>query len=225
MVNIGNDWDNLLKDEWQKDYYIKIREFLKSEYRNYTVYPEMFSIYNALKLTSFKDTKILLLGQDPYHGPGQAHGLAFSVMKDIKIPPSLVNIYKELKDEFEDFEIPKHGFLEKWAKEGVLLLNTSLTVRASMANSHSKIGWQIFTDRIIEILNEREDPVVFFLWGGNARQKKKLITNSRHLVLEAAHPSPLSAYNGFFGCGHFKKANEFLKSIGKEPIDWNVDEV
>lgn len=222
MVSIGNDWDSLLKDEWEKDYYKKIRGFLKSEYANHTVYPDMYSIFNALKLTSFKDTKILLLGQDPYHGEGQAHGLAFSVKKDIKIPPSLVNIYKELKNEIESFEIPNHGFLEKWAKEGVLLLNTSLTVRASMANSHSQIGWHIFTDRIIELLNEREEPVVFLLWGGNARRKKTLITNSRHLVLEAAHPSPLSAYNGFFGCGHFIKANEFLKSIGKSPIDWQV---
>lgn len=222
MVNIGNDWDELLKDEWEKEYYLKIREFLKSEYSNYTVYPDMYSIFNALKLTSYKDTKILLLGQDPYHGEGQAHGLAFSVKKGIKIPPSLVNIYKELKDEYEDFEIPSHGFLESWSKEGVLLLNTSLTVRASMANSHSKIGWQIFTDKVIEILNKREDPVVFLLWGGNARQKKKLITNKNHLILECAHPSPLSAYNGFFGCGHFKKANEFLKSIGKEPINWQL---
>ncbi len=203
MVNIGNDWDTLLSEEWEKEYYLKIREFLKTEYKSHTVYPDMYSIFNALKLTSYKDTKILLLGQDPYHGEGQAHGLAFSVKPDIKIPPSLVNIYKELKDEFEDFNIPNHGFLEKWAKEGVLLLNTSLTVRAAMANSHSKIGWQIFTDRVIELLNERPDPVVFLLWGGNARQKKKLITNSRHLILESAHPSPLSAYNGFFGCGHF----------------------
>jgi len=224
MVNIGNDWDSLLKNEWEKEYYLKIREFLKTEYKNHTVYPDMFSIFNALKLTSYENTKILLLGQDPYHGVGQAHGLAFSVKKNIKIPPSLVNIYKELKDEFEDFEIPSHGFLEKWAKEGVLLLNTSLTVREAMANSHSKIGWQIFTDRIIELLNEREDPVVFFLWGGNARMKKKLITNNRHLILEAAHPSPLSAYNGFFGCGHFKKANEFLTASGKTPIDWNIKE-
>lgn len=222
MVNIGNDWDALLSEEWEKEYYKKIREFLKGEYKNYTVYPDMYSIFNALKLTSFKDTKILLLGQDPYHGEGQAHGLAFSVKKDIKIPPSLVNIYKELKDEIEGFEIPDHGFLEKWAKEGILLLNTSLTVRAAMANSHSKIGWHIFTDRIIELLNNREDPVVFLLWGGNARQKRNLITGKQHLVLEAAHPSPLSAYNGFFGCGHFVKANEFLKSIGKEPIDWQV---
>lgn len=222
MVNIGNDWDELLKDEWEKEYYLKIREFLKSEYSNYTVYPDMYSIFNALKLTSYKDTKILLLGQDPYHGEGQAHGLAFSVKKGIKIPPSLVNIYKELKDEYEDFEIPSHGFLESWSKEGVLLLNTSLTVRASMANSHSKIGWQIFTDKVIEILNKREDPVVFLLWGGNARQKKKLITNKNHLILECAHPSPLSAYNGFFGCGHFKKANEFLKSVGKEPVNWQL---
>ena len=222
MVNIGNDWDALLADEFKKEYYLKIREFLKSEYKRYTVYPDMYSIFNALKMTSYEDTKVLILGQDPYHGVGQAHGLAFSVNENIAIPPSLVNIYKELSEDIEGFVIPKTGCLEKWAKQGVLLLNTSLTVRANMANSHSNIGWQYFTDRVIELLNGREKPVVFLLWGGNARRKKSLITNSRHLVLEAAHPSPLSAYNGFFGCRHFSKTNDFLIKNGIEPVDWQI---
>lgn len=222
MVNIGNDWDALLKDEFTAPYYLEIREFLKKEYSSARIFPDMHNIFNALKLTSFEDTRVLLLGQDPYHGEGQAHGLAFSVNRNIKIPPSLVNIYKELKTDIEGFEIPSHGFLEGWARQGVLLLNTSLTVRAGEANSHSKIGWSIFTDRIIEILNRREKPVVFLLWGGNARSKAKLITNKNHLVLQAAHPSPLSAYNGFFGCRHFSKANEFLKENGIAPIDWQV---
>ena len=222
MVNIGNDWDKLLEEEFQSEYYLKIREFLKKEYSSARIFPDMYNIFNALKLTSYEDTKVLLLGQDPYHGEGQAHGLAFSVNKGIKIPPSLVNIYKELKTDIEGFEIPSHGYLENWAKQGVLLLNTSLTVRSGEANSHSKIGWSIFTDRIIELLNKREKPVVFLLWGGNARAKASLITESRHLVLQAAHPSPLSAYNGFFGCKHFSKTNKFLEENGFSTIDWQV---
>ena len=222
MVNIGNDWDKLLEEEFQSEYYLKIREFLKKEYSSARIFPDMYNIFNALKLTSYEDTRVLLLGQDPYHGEGQAHGLAFSVNKGIKIPPSLVNIYKELKTDIEGFEIPSHGYLENWAKQGVLLLNTSLTVRSGEANSHSKIGWSIFTDRIIELLNKREKPVVFLLWGGNARAKASLITESRHLVLQAAHPSPLSAYNGFFGCKHFSKTNKFLEENGFSTIDWQV---
>ncbi len=222
MVHIGNDWDELLKDEFSSDYYLKIREILKREYQTARIFPDMHNIFNALKLTSYEDTRVLLLGQDPYHGEGQAHGLAFSVNPDIKIPPSLVNIYKELKTDIEDFEIPSHGFLEGWAKQGVMLLNTSLTVRSGEANSHSKIGWSIFTDRIIELLDKREKPVVFLLWGGNARAKAALIKGKQHLVLQAAHPSPLSAYNGFFGCRHFSKTNKFLEENGFKPIDWQV---
>lgn len=225
MVNIGNDWDKLLAEEFKKEYYLKIRAFLKKEYSEKTIYPDMYHIFNALKYTSYKDTKVVILGQDPYHGEGQAHGLAFSVMPDIKIPPSLSNMYKELKDDIEGFYIPNNGYLEKWAHEGVLLLNTSLTVVKDMANSHSKIGWSIFTDEIIRILNERPDPVVFILWGNNAKQKEALITNSRHLILKAAHPSPLSAHNGFFGCRHFSKTNEFLKSINKKPVDWQIENI
>ena len=222
MVHIGNDWDELLKDEFSSDYYLKIREILKREYQTARIFPDMHNIFNALKLTSYEDTKVLLLGQDPYHGEGQAHGLAFSVNPDMKIPPSLVNIYKELKTDIEGFEIPSHGFLEGWAKQGVMLLNTSLTVRSGEANSHSKIGWSIFTDRIIELLDKREKPVVFLLWGGNARAKAALIKGKQHLVLQAAHPSPLSAYNGFFGCRHFSKTNKFLEENGFKPIDWQV---
>ena len=222
MVTIGNDWDALLGDEFKKEYYLKIRSFLKEEYKTKTVYPDMYDIFNALKYTSYADTKVLLLGQDPYHGPGQAHGLAFSVKRDIPIPPSLKNMYAELKTDIPGFEVPTHGYLKKWADEGVMLLNTSLTVVGGMANSHSSIGWEILTDRIIQVLNEREDPVVFLLWGNNAKKKEKYITNPKHLVLKAAHPSPLSAYNGFFGCKHFSKTNEFLVSNGKKPIDWQV---
>ena len=219
MVNIGNDWDKLLKDEWNKEYYLKIRGFLKEEYQNYTIYPDMYSIFNALKLTSYKDTKILLLGQDPYHGEGQAHGLAFSVQPGVQPPPSLVNMFKEINAEYGT-KLGKNGCLLSWAKQGVLLLNTALTVRAGQANSHKGMGWETFTDSVIKALNQKETPVVFMLWGANARSKKKLITNENHLVLETVHPSPLSAYGGFFGCNHFKKANEFLQKF-TTPIDWS----
>ncbi len=225
MVNIGNDWDELLYDEFKKDYYLKIREFLKKEYSLKTIYPDMYDIFNALKYTSYKDCKAVILGQDPYHGEGQAHGLSFSVKPDIKIPPSLVNIYKELKSDIDGFYIPNNGYLTKWAKQGVLLLNASLTVVKDNANSHSKIGWSIFTDNIIKLLNERETPLVFILWGNNARQKKAFITNKNHLVLEAAHPSPLSAYNGFFGCRHFSKTNEFLIKNNISPVDWQIENI
>ena len=185
----------------------------------------MYDIFNALKFTSYSDCKIVILGQDPYHGEGQAHGLSFSVKPGIKTPPSLVNIYKELSSDIKGFYIPNNGYLTKWAKQGVLLLNASLTVVAGNANSHSKIGWQIFTDNIIKILNEREDPVVFLLWGNNAKKKEKYITNPKHLVLKAAHPSPLSAHNGFFGCRHFSKANEFLEKNGVKPVDWQIENI
>lgn len=221
MVNLGNDWDELLKDEFKKEYYINLREFLKEEYSTRVIYPNMYNIFDALKHTSYKDTKVLILGQDPYHGENQAHGLAFSVQPGVKTPPSLLNMYKELKDDLGCF-IPNNGYLIPWADQGVLLLNTALTVRAGEANSHQNKGWEIFTDEIIKKLNEREDPVIFVLWGGNARKKKSLINNKKHYILEAAHPSPLSAYRGFFGCKHFSKINEILQKNHQLPIDWSL---
>ncbi|MBO5338170.1 MAG: uracil-DNA glycosylase [Clostridia bacterium] len=220
MVHIGNDWDEILEDEFKKEYYLKIRSFLKSEYSSRTIFPSMYDIFNALKYTSYSGTKVVILGQDPYHEIGQAHGLSFSVKKGIKIPPSLVNIYKELKTDI-GMEMPSHGELTSWATQGVLLLNATLTVREGQANSHQSIGWSVFTDEIIKRLNRREEPIVFILWGGNARSKKKYITNSHHLVIESAHPSPLSAYNGFFGSRPFSRANEFLCKNGIEGINWN----
>ena len=222
MVNIGNEWDELLGDEFKKEYYLKLREFLKSEYGTRRIYPNMYDIFNSLKFTSYSDVKAVIIGQDPYHGAGQAHGLCFSVQKGTAVPPSLQNIYKEL---YSDLGIPpaSHGYLKKWADSGVLLMNAVLTVREGQANSHKGMGWEIFTDRVIELLNDRDKPIVFLLWGGNAKQKMRLITNPKHLILQAAHPSPLSAYNGFFGCRHFSKANEFLTANGMEPVDWRVD--
>ena len=222
MVNIGNEWDELLKDEFRKEYYLKLREFLKQEYFTRKIYPDMYDIFNALKYTSYSDVKAVIIGQDPYHQPGQAHGLCFSVQKGVAIPPSLQNIYKEL---YADLGIPPadHGYLKKWADSGVLLMNTVLTVREGQANSHRGMGWEVFTDRVIELLNRREKPIVFLLWGGNARQKQRLITNPSHLILQAAHPSPLSAYNGFFGCRHFSKADQFLEEHGMTPVDWRIE--
>lgn len=222
MVNIGNEWDELLADEFKKDYYLQLRQFLISEYNSRTIFPPMNDIFNALRYTSYGDVKAVILGQDPYHGAGQAHGLCFSVKKGTPPPPSLQNIYKEINTEL-GLPIPDHGELTEWAKSGVLLMNTVLTVREGQANSHRGHGWEIFTDKVIELLNKHERPIVFLLWGGNARSKAKLITNPRHLILQCAHPSPLSAYNGFFGCGHFIKVNEFLKSQGIEPIDWRIE--
>ncbi|MBQ3161689.1 MAG: uracil-DNA glycosylase [Oscillospiraceae bacterium] len=222
MVNIGNEWDELLKGEFEKEYYLKLREFLKKEYFTYQIYPNMYDIFNALKYTSYSDVKAVIIGQDPYHGPGQAHGLCFSVQKGVAIPPSLQNMYKEL---YSDLGIPpaNHGYLKKWADNGVLMMNAVLTVRGGQANSHRNMGWEAFTDKVIELLNKREQPIVFILWGNNAKQKMKLITNPNHLILQAAHPSPLSAFNGFFGCKHFSKTNDFLISHGIAPIDWNID--
>lgn len=220
MVNIGNDWDALLEDEFKKEYYLSLREFLKAEYFSRRIYPPMNDIFNALKYTSYENARVVILGQDPYHGMGQAHGLCFSVKEGIQFPPSLQNIFKELKSEL-GIEPPKSGELVGWARQGVLLLNTTLTVREATPQSHKGKGWEILTDRIISLMNEKERPVVFILWGGNARAKKSLITNNRHLILECAHPSPLSAYNGFFGCGHFIKANDFLKSVDEPLIDWS----
>lgn len=219
MVKIGNDWDTVLDGEFDKEYYQKIREFLKKEYFGTTVFPPMHDIFNALRYTPYGNTKVVILGQDPYHEVGQAHGLSFSVKKGIKIPPSLVNIYKELKTDI-GMDIPAHGELTSWAKQGVLLLNATLTVREHQANSHASIGWSIFTDEVIKKLDQSDSPMVFILWGGNARSKKKYITNKNHIVIESAHPSPLSAYNGFFGSKPFSKANAFLESKGLEPINW-----
>lgn len=224
MKPLGNDWDDLLKDEFQKDYYQKLRQFLKNEYRTRTIYPNMYKIYEALRLTPYMDTKVVILGQDPYHGPNQAHGLAFSVQEGVDIPPSLMNIYKELQSD-EGCFIPNNGCLIPWAKQGVLLLNTSLTVIAGQANSHKDIGWEMLTDRIIQLLNERETPVVFLLWGRHAKSKAVYITNSKHLILSTVHPSPLSASRGFFGCRHFSRTNEFLINTGQKPIDWQIPNI
>ena len=221
MVHIGNDWDERLKGEFDKPYYQELRKFLIEEYSHHVVYPDMHDIFNALKYTSFSDTKVVILGQDPYHGPGQAHGLCFSVCKGVEPPPSLVNIFKELMSDV-GIARPAHGELTCWAKQGVLLLNTVLTVREHEPNSHKGKGWEILTDRIISELNNKETPVVFLLWGANARSKKSLITNPLHVKLETVHPSPLSAYNGFFGCRHFSKANAILEASGQTAIDWNV---
>lgn len=221
MVNIGNGWDGILKDEFSKPYYLKLREFLKSEYSTTKVYPDMYDIFNALKYTSFADTKVVIIGQDPYHGAGQAHGLCFSVKKGVTPPPSLKNIYKELADDV-GFKIPTHGELTEWAKQGVLMLNTVLTVREGKPNSHKGQGWEQFTDRVISELNKKQTPVVFLLWGANAKNKAKLITNPLHIKLESVHPSPLSAFGGFFGCKHFSKTNEILRSSGQQPIDWQI---
>lgn len=221
LVAIGNDWDEILKDEWKMPYYILLRQFLKEEYSTKTVYPDMYDIFNALKYTPFKDVKAVIIGQDPYHGPGQAHGLCFSVKRGVDIPPSLKNIYKELNSDLGIIS-PNHGCLEDWAKQGVLMLNTVLTVRAGMAASHRGNGWERFTDHVIEKLNEKQTPVVFLLWGKPAAQKAKIITNPIHLKLEAPHPSPLSAHRGFFGCRHFSKTNQFLTQNGLDPINWQI---
>lgn len=221
---LKNKWNELLKDEFQKEYYKKLRTFLIEEYKTRTIYPDMHDIFNALHYTDYKDVKALILGQDPYHGPNQSHGLAFSVKPGVRIPPSLRNMYKELHTDL-GLPIANHGYLEKWAREGVLLLNTALTVRAAEANSHRKIGWEIFTDRIIELLNEREDPLVFILWGNNAIKKEKLIDSNKHKIVKSVHPSPLSASRGFFGSKPFSQTNDFLKSLGKEPIDWQIENI
>lgn len=222
MVHIGNSWDMILKDEFQKEYYLQLREFLKYEYSHYHIYPNMYDIFNALKYTDFNDVKAVILGQDPYHGPGQAHGLCFSVKKGVVPPPSLKNIFKELNNDL-GLTAPQSGELIPWTKQGVLLLNTVLTVRQGQANSHKGKGWEQLTDAIIKKLNDREKPIAFILWGGNARSKAGLITNPKHGIFQCAHPSPLSAFNGFFGCRHFSKVNSFLIQNGMEPIDWSLN--
>ncbi len=224
MIKINNTWDRLLTKEYEKDYYQKLRKFLINEYRNNIIYPNMNNIFNALVLTDYTDVKVVILGQDPYHNPNQAHGLSFSVLEPTKAPPSLQNIYKELKDEYPNFNIPSHGNLTKWANSGVLLLNTILTVRKNSPMSHANQGWEILTDTIIENLAKRKKPMVFMLWGSPSRKKKYLINKykNNHLILETTHPSPLSAYRGFLGCNHFKKANQFLINNNIEPINWQI---
>ncbi len=221
MVKLGNDWDNILADEWEKPYYKKLRAFLKEEYATRTIYPDMNDIFNALKYTSFADTKVVIIGQDPYHGAGQAHGLCFSVKKGVTPPPSLKNIYKELHSDI-GFEIPNHGELVSWAKQGVLMLNNVLTVREAMPNSHKGMGWETFTDRVISELNKKETPVVFLLWGANAQKKAEIITNPLHHKLISVHPSPLSASRGFLGCKHFSKTNDILQKNRIKPINWDI---
>lgn len=223
MVHFGNDWDALLGPEFEKDYYKKLRAFLKSEYSRYEVYPDMYHIFHALQMTSCAGTRAVILGQDPYHEPGQAHGLCFSVRRGVRQPPSLQNIYKELKDDL-GIDPPSHGCLNAWAQEGILLLNTTLTVRRGQANSHRGQGWDIFTDAVIRLLNEADHPIAFILWGSNARAKKQLITNPQHGIFESAHPSPLSAHNGFFGSRPFSRVNAFLEKNGIPPINWRVPE-
>lgn len=220
MVHIGNDWDSLLQEEFKKSYYLSLREFLKTEYFTKKIYPPMNDIFNALVYTSYKDARVVILGQDPYHGEGQAHGLCFSVKRGTQFPPSLKNIFKELSDDL-GIATPPSGELIGWARQGVLLINTTLTVREGMPQSHKGKGWETLTDKIISLMNEKQEPVIFMLWGGNARAKKSLITNPSHLVLECAHPSPLSAYAGFFGSKHFSRANAFLTEKGLAPIDWS----
>ena len=221
---IGNEWDIVLEDEFNKDYFLKIKEFVDGEYATKTIYPPYDEIFNAFQLTDIKNVKVVILGQDPYHEEGQAHGLAFSTPEGRPIPRSLKNIFKEIESEYS-YPIPDSGCLESWARQGVLLLNSVLTVQKDTPASHRGKGWETFTDRIIEEVNKKEEPVVFILWGNFARSKKDLITNPKHLVLESPHPSPFSANAGFFGCNHFIKTNEFLKQNGMEPIDWQIENI
>ncbi|WP_090832862.1 MULTISPECIES: uracil-DNA glycosylase [unclassified Bacillus (in: firmicutes)] len=224
MDQLKNTWYSLLKEEAEKDYFKKLETFLEEEYKTKTIFPAKEDIFHALNLTDYEKVKAVIIGQDPYHGEGQAHGLSFSVKRDIKIPPSLRNIYKELHTD-TGIEIPKHGNLEKWAEEGVLLLNTVLTVREGQANSHKGMGWEKFTDRVISLLNERETPVVFILWGRPAQKKLEIIDQSRHRIILGVHPSPLSASRGFFGSRPFSQTNQYLREMGRDEIDWNFPKV
>ena len=225
MAAINNDWLDALKDEFRKPYYKKLFETVNQEYKTRLIFPPADDIFNAMHLTPLSEVKALILGQDPYHNEHQAHGLSFSVLPDQKeIPPSLQNIYKELADDLGCY-IPNHGFLEKWAKQGVLLLNTVLTVRAHQANSHQGRGWEQFTDAVIRAVNEQDRPIVYMLWGRPAQSKISMLKNPKHLILKAPHPSPLSAYRGFFGCKHFSQANAFLQEHGAEPIDWQIENI
>ena len=219
-----NDWQGYLAEEMQRPYYRELRQFLIQEYRTQRIYPDMYAIFNALHYTSLADTKVVILGQDPYHGPGQAHGLSFSVQPGIEPPPSLINIFKELQTDL-GCTVPNNGCLKPWAEQGVLLLNTVLTVREHAANSHHGRGWEIFTDKIISLLNEREKPMAFILWGSPARSKKKMITNPHHFIVESPHPSPLSAFRGFFGSRPFSRVNAFLEKNGQTPINWQLPNI
>lgn len=224
MAAISNDWLQPLQKEFKKPYYRKLYDTVKREYSTYQMFPPADDIFNAFHLTPLSEVKVVILGQDPYHNVNQAHGLCFSVQPTVEIPPSLENIYKELHDDL-GCKIPNNGYLVKWAKQGVLLLNTVLTVRAHQANSHQNIGWEQFTDAVIEILDQQDRPMVFLLWGKPAQRKKAMLHNPNHLILEAPHPSPLSAYRGFFGCRHFSKTNQFLEEHGLTPIDWQIEDV
>lgn len=224
MEIFHNDWADYLNDELQQPYYRQLRQFLIQEYRTHRIYPDMYAIFNALHYTSYEDTKVVILGQDPYHGPGQAHGLSFSVLPGVQPPPSLQNIFQELQDDL-GCTIPNNGCLKPWAEQGVLLLNTVLTVREHQAGSHQRHGWETFTDKIISLLGKREKPMAFILWGSPARRKKELITNPKHLIVESPHPSPLSAHRGFFGSHPFSRVNAFLESTGQQPINWQLPNI
>ncbi|MBD1372562.1 uracil-DNA glycosylase [Hazenella sp. IB182357] len=221
MPILKNDWNNYLKDEFHQPYYLELRRFLQKEYQEHTIYPDQWEIFSALQLTSLQETRVVIIGQDPYHGPGQAHGLSFSVKPGVKVPPSLQNIYKELQHDI-GCTIPNHGYLLHWAEQGVLMLNNVLTVRAHTPNSHRQIGWENFTEKVIRILNERKAPIVFLLWGKQAQEKKMWITHPHHLIIESAHPSPFSAHRGFFGSRPFSRTNTFLQSISGAEIDWQI---
>jgi uracil-DNA glycosylase len=222
MSKLNGDWEEALRGEFKKPYYKELYYFIKNEYETKQIFPPFEDLFSAFHFTALKDVKVVILGQDPYHNDGQAHGLSFSVKPEVAIPPSLLNIYKELQADLGTY-IPDNGYLLKWAKQGVFLLNAVLTVRAHNAASHSNKGWEKFTDAVIEILNKEDRPIVFLLWGRFAKEKAKMLNNPKHLVLTAAHPSPLSAYNGFFACKHFSKTNEFLTKNNIEPIDWQID--
>ncbi|MBR4745328.1 MAG: uracil-DNA glycosylase [Clostridia bacterium] len=225
MFPITKNWYELLKPQFDSDEYVSFSKWLDKEYSNYTIYPKPENVFNALNLVKYKDVKVVIIGQDPYHGPNQAHGLSFSVQKDVKIPPSLQNIYKELHDDLGCY-IPNNGNLTKWANQGVLMLNSVLTVRAGMPNSHKGKGWEQITSQIVKLLSDRDDPVIFMLWGSNAKSFEKLIDTSRHYILKSAHPSPMSAnQGGWFGCRHFSKANKFLAQHGKSEIDWQIENI
>lgn len=224
MASITNDWLTVVEDEFNKTYYKELYKFIVSEYKNHIIYPKADDIFNAFHFTPLKDVKVVILGQDPYHNEGQAHGLCFSVQPGTQAPPSLVNIYKELEDDLGCY-IPNNGYLEKWARQGVLLLNTVLTVRAHQAYSHQGKGWEKFTDAVIDAVNAQDKPIVFILWGRPAQSKKSMLNNKKHLILQAPHPSPLSAYRGFFGSKPFSKTNDFLTQNNIKPIDWQIENI
>lgn len=224
MPPISNDWSLALSPEYKKEYYKKLFDFIGKEYATQTIFPPGDDIFNAFHLTPLSEVKCVIIGQDPYHNVGQAHGLCFSVKPEVETPPSLVNIYKELESDLGCY-IPNNGYLVKWAKQGVLMLNAVLTVRAHQAASHQNKGWEMFTDAAIRAVNEQDRPIVFLLWGSFAQKKAAMLNNKKHLILQAPHPSPLSAYRGFFGCKHFSQTNEFLKANGIEPIDWQIENI